>query len=345
MFSSKWFLLLGIVLGLALLGAGGKIYYSIKYWEYSGPDVIFDIRSGETFASINARLKRQKLISDSKVFHRYSQLNGLMRRFQAGRYRIRSGSNMLDILDTFVKGNSITISVTIPEGKNIYEIARILERQSIVPEKDFIRMAKSLSFVRSLNIEGNTVEGYLYPETYRFPPKSSPKSVIETMVNIFRQKTSNIDFSRTPVNLSPHEVVILASIVEKETGAHRERATIAGVFVNRLRNKMRLQSDPTTIYGIFENFDGNLKRKHLLEKTPYNTYKISGLPLGPISNPGLESIKAVLSPKKHEFFYFVSQNDGVHVFSKSYKEHLRAVNKYQKNRRMRQGKSWRNLKQ
>ena len=344
MFGSKWLYLLGILF-LVLLAAGAKTYYSIKYWEYPGPDVIFDIRSGETFSSINARLKKQNLISDSKVFHRYSQINGLMRRFQAGSYEIPSRANMLDILDTFVKGNSITISVTIPEGKNMYEIGEILERKSIVSKKDFLRMAKSLSFTRSLDIPGNTLEGYLYPETYRFSPKSDAESVIKSMIGIFRKKTKDVDFSLAPLNLTRHEIIVLASIVEKETGAHQERATIAGVFTNRLRNKMRLQSDPTTIYGIFENFDGNLRKKDLREKTPYNTYKINGLPLGPISNPGIESIKAVLFPKKHDYLYFVSRNDGIHIFSKSYKEHLKAVNKYQKDRRMRKGKSWRDLKQ
>ena len=344
MFKSKWLLLLA-VLFLVVFAAGGKVYYSIKFWKYSGPNVIFDIRPGETFASINARLKKQNLISDSKIFHRYSQVNGLMRRFQAGRYQIRSQSNMLDILETFIKGNSITIAVTIPEGKNIYEIAKILEQNHVTSEKDFIRMSQSPSFVRSLDIPSDTIEGYLYPETYRFAPKSSAENIIKGMVGIYRQKTKDIDFSRAPLNLSPHQVIILASVVEKETGASKERATIAGVFVNRLKNRMRLQSDPTTIYGIFKSFDGNLKRKHLQQKTPYNTYKINGLPIGPISNPGIESIEAVLSPEKHQYLYFVSQNDGRHVFSKSYKEHLRAVNIYQKNRRMREGKSWRDLKQ
>ena len=344
MFKSKWLFLL-VALFLVIFAASGKIYYSIKFWKYSGPDIIFDIRPGETFASINARLKKQNLISDSKVFHRYSQINGLMRRFQAGRYEIRSQSNMLDILEIFIKGNSITIAVTIPEGKNIYEIAKILDQNRVTSEKDFVRMSKSPSFVRSLNIPSDTIEGYLYPETYRFAPKSSAENVIKAMVGIYRKKTVVVDFSRAPLNLSPHQVIILASIVEKETGASSERATIAGVFVNRLKNRMRLQSDPTTIYGIFEKFDGNLKRKHLQQKTPYNTYRISGLPIGPISNPGIESIKAVLSPAKHGYLYFVSQNDGTHVFSKSYREHQRAVNRYQKDRRMRQGKSWRDLKQ
>jgi UPF0755 protein len=145
--------------------------------------------------------------------------------------------------------------------------------------------------------------------------------------------------------LSPHEVIILASIVEKETGAKWERPTIAGVYLNRLKKKMRLQADPTTIYGIWESYNGNLKRKHLLQKTAYNTYKMSGLPLGPIANPSLAAIKAVLAPKVHKFLYFVSKNDGTHVFTPTYKKHQEAVDYWQRNKRNRKGKSWRDLKQ
>ena len=140
-----------------------------------------------------------------------------------------------------------------------------------------------------------------------------------------------------------HDLITLASIIEKETGASFERPTISGVFHNRLKKRMRLQSDPTTIYGIYEKFTGNLRKKHLLQKTPYNTYKIFGLPLGPISNPGLESLKAAITPKKHNYLYFVSKNDGTHKFSRNYKDHLKAVTAFQKNRAARKGKSWRDL--
>lgn len=197
--------------------------------------------------------------------------------------------------------------------------------------------------VKSLNINAPSLEGYLFPETYMFAPGTPVKQIVQLMLRQFVKKTKNLNLASS--HLSPHEVIILASIVEKETGAEWERPTIAGVYLNRLKKKMRLQADPTTIYGIWENYNGNLRRRHLLEKTPYNTYKISGLPLGPIANPSLAAIKAVLTPKEHQFIYFVSKNDGTHVFTPTYKEHQKAVEFWQKTRWRRKGKSWRDLKQ
>ena len=250
---------------------------------------------------------------------------------------------MTNVLTLLLAGKGSDISVTIPEGKNLYEIAEILEsRGAIIDPNRFIDLAKNKSLVSALGIPAETVEGYLYPDTYRFTKESDPEDVIRKMVKTFFVKVSSIDFKKS--NFLPHEVITLASIVEKETGAKFERPLIAGVFHNRLKKKMRLQSDPTTIYGIYEKFDGNLRKADLQKKTPYNTYRINGLPKGPISNPGLESIRAVLKPKKHSFLYFVSQNDGTHVFTKTYKEHLAAVRKWQLNRKNRRGKSWRDLK-
>ena len=202
-------------------------------------------------------------------------------------------------------------------------------------------MAKDEEFVKSLGIPSHRIEGYLYPDTYRFVPQSDAKTIIKTMVNVFKSKTHNIDFSQS--HLNKHDVIILSSIVEKETGAGFERPMIAGVFLNRLKKRMRLQSDPTTIYGIYENYNGNLQKKHLQAKTEYNTYKISGLPKGPISNPGIEAINAVLNPADHQFLYFVSKKDGTHVFTKNYKDHQKAVKEWQLNRKNRLGKSWRDL--
>jgi UPF0755 protein len=250
---------------------------------------------------------------------------------------------MLDVIKELTEGTPITTKVTIPEGKNLYQIAEILEAKKIVSADEFIKVAKDPTTASSLNIPFETVEGYLYPETYQFNQKMKPLEVIKTMVRVFNQKTKDLDFSINPRNLTKAQCIVLASVVEKETGAGHERPIIAGVFFNRLKKRMRLQSDPTTIYGIWESFNGNLKKKHLLEKTPYNTYKIGGLPKGPISNPGLASIKAVLNPESHSYLYFVSQNDGTHVFSKTYVEHKEAVNQFQKNYKARQGKSWRNL--
>lgn len=327
------------ILGISMVGL--NLYYHIFLWEYSGKDATFEIGPGETFSKINAKLMKRNLISSGKLFHRYSKFQGKLTKFKIGKYTIPSKTNMVQVLSILTSGKSITIKVTIPEGKNLFQIAEILENKKITNAKNFIQFSKDINFIKSLGIPAKRVEGYLYPDTYQFTENSKAKTIIKSMVQTFRRKTQSIDFKSS--NLSKHQVVILASVVEKETGARFERPIIAGVFHNRLKKKMRLQSDPTTIYGIWENFNGNLRKKHLREKTPYNTYKIPALPIGPISNPGIESIKAVLNPKKHSYLYFVSQNDGTHIFSKNYKDHSKAVDTYQKNRKARAGKSWRDL--
>ncbi len=341
-----WWVFVLAAPALALFMAAVMVYYMVGVWQYQGKDVVFEVQPGEGFSKINGRLHHQDLISSAKIFHRYAQFNGLMTKFKAGKFEIKSGSNMLDIFDTLISGQSITAPVTIPEGKNLFQVAQIMEQDKIISDANqFIDIAKDPEFAKQLNIPGSRVEGYLYPETYKFTPGSEAKDVIRSMVDVFNEKTKDLDFSKAPLGLKKHEVIILASVVEKETGAAVERPMIAGVFINRLKKRMRLQSDPTTIYGIWENFNGNLRKKHLLAKTDYNTYKIPALPKGPISNPGLSSIKAVLFPAKHNYLYFVSQNDGTHIFSQTYSQHRKAVERYQKNHRARQGKSWRDLKQ
>ena len=336
------FLIIAPIIALSL--AGIKVYYSLSIWKYQGQGIVFSIKHGEGFSSINSRLYRQGVISSARLFHRYNQFKGDMEKFKVGDYQIKTGINMLDLIELLKSGASITFKTTIPEGKNLFEIAKLYEESGILEESSsFIRLAKNEPFVRSLGIEAKRVEGYLYPDTYNFPKNSSPKVIIKAMVVNFKQKTKDLNFSHP--KLSKHQIITLASIVEKETGAGFERPVIAGVFHNRLKKRMRLQSDPTTIYGIYENFNGNLRKKHLLEKTPYNTYKIPALPIGPISNPGIESIQATLGPKKHNYLYFVSKNDGTHIFSESYRQHVNAVNTWQKTRSNRAGRSWRDLNQ
>lgn len=324
--------------------AGIKVYYDISIWTYSGESQIFEVKSGEGFSSINARLKNKNIISSAKIFYRYAKINNYMTSFKAGKFEIKNGSNMLDVFDTLLKGQAITQDVTIPEGKNLFEIASILQENKIIKNKDeFIKLSKDKDFLQKLGLNHDRVEGYLYPDTYHFNSNTPVEIVIKTMITTFKNKTSELQFENNPMGLTSHQVLILASIVEKETGAGSERPRIAGVFYNRLKKRMRLQSDPTTIYGIYEEFNGNLRKRHLLQKTPYNTYKIPALPKGPISNPGMASLKAVINPEVHNYLYFVSQNDGTHVFTATYKEHLQAVNKYQKNPANREGKSWRDL--
>ena len=322
---------------------GLKVYYDLFLWYYQGEEKVFTIAPGQGFAHINGALERKGFISSARLFHRYVQYKALTTKFRAGDYKIVPGLNMADVASLLTSGIAIALEVTIPEGKNLYETALILEEKGIVKSaQDFISLCEDPIFLKAKGLEGRSCEGYLYPDTYRFSPSTPAKTVIERLYGVFREKTHHLDFSRS--RLDPHEIVILASIVEKETGAPWERPLIAGVFHNRLKKKMRLQSDPTTIYGIRSRYKGNLRKADLLEKTPYNTYRIPGLPVGPIANPGLASLEAVLEPAKHDYLYFVSKNDGTHVFSATYRQHNQAVKKYQKNRAARQGKSWRDLK-
>lgn len=315
----------------------GKVNYS-----YNGQNQDFTISPGSGFSQINYKLFKEGIIDDASFFHRYVKFKNKLTNFKAGTYEIKKGMDLNDILNELTEGTPKLTRITIPEGKNLYEIAKILDKKSIVQEKEFIKMAKDQKFVQSFGIKAPSLEGYLYPETYKFAPKSSVKTVLTSMVNLFNDRVKDLDFSKSYLN--KHETIILASIVEKETGAAWERPTIAGVYLNRLKRPMRLQADPTTIYGIWESYNGNLRKKHLLQKTPYNTYKINGLPLGPIASPSLEAIKAVINPKKHKYLYFVSKNDGTHIFTPTYKDHLKAVREFQLNRKNREGKSWRDLK-
>ncbi len=327
---------------LAFMLIGAHVTFIFKQ-TYDGPDKLFKVKNGDTFGKINQRLSDDGLISNTRVFHYYSKYLGVMTKFRAGTFTIPTGSNMSQVLDTLINGQPNLKSITIPEGKNMYEIAKLIEAAEITSAEEFLKAVQETDIISQFNIQAKTLEGYLYPETYRFAPETPAKTVVKTMIDLFNKKTEDIDFGHPFLN--KHQVITLASLVEKETGAKIERPAIAGVFTNRLKKRMRLESDPTTIYGIWSRYQGNIRKADLLEFTPYNTYKIPALPVGPISNPSLEAIKAVLNPEEHEFIFFVSKNDGTHVFSKNYKDHSNAVNDYQKNSRARKGKSWRELKQ
>jgi UPF0755 protein len=335
----KFSAITGLLLSLSLASYVGYLYNQ----TYEGPDATFVVENGDTFGKINQRLFYQGLIFHTRMFHYLAKSKSVMTKFRAGSYTIARGSNMNQVLHTLVYGQPNLTSITIPEGKNMYEVAKLLEDAGITSKSEFLEVIQNPDFISQLNISASTLEGYLYPETYRFAPHTPAKMVARTMIDLFHKKTTKIDFSHPFLNR--HQVIILASMVEKETGAKSERPSIAGVFTNRLKKRMRLESDPTTIYGIWSRYTGNIKKSDLLEVTPYNTYKIPALPLGPISNPSLEAIQAALNPENHDYLFFVSRNDGTHVFTKNYGDHVQAVDSFQRNSNSRKGKSWRDLKQ
>jgi UPF0755 protein len=230
-----------------------------------------------------------------------------------------------------VSGDVVKYRVTIPEGYTVQQIAvRLAELGIIKEQEEFLQAAFSSHFNTMVGIEGESVEGYLFPDTYLFSKEVAPAEVIKAMVGKFKRVyTPDFSLRAAELGMTDREIVTLASIIEKETGLPEERPLISAVFHNRLKRGIPLCSDPTVIYGI-KDFDGNLKKKDLEKRTRYNTYLIQGLPLGPIANPGRSSILAALNPAPVKYLYFVSRNDGSHHFSTTLREHNEAVRRYQK---------------
>lgn len=253
---------------------------------------------------------------------------------KAGHYVVSPEETYWTWLERFQRGIPRLVRVTIPEGLTYREIAqRFVEAGILMDDDPFLSLAENRDFLSRLQISAPDVEGYLFPSTYKFPKKYSAMKLMIDLIETYWERVAPKGFRVAHPYLSDHhQYLILASVVEKETGLASERARIAGVFHNRLRKGMRLESDPTTIYGLAD-FDGDLKRSHLLTRTPYNTYMMKGLPRGPICNPGLSAIEAAYHPEKHGFLFFVSKNDGSHVFSENFKTHTTFVDRYQRSRR------------
>jgi len=297
------------------------------------------IEKGATFHQIAHQLKNAHLINHFKYFMYLSRLLNADRRIQSGTYKLTPCMSPHFILKQLIAGNVELTRVVFPEGYTIALIAETLDQYKIISKEAFMAYAKNPRNVRSFGIDADSFEGYLFPDTYYFAKNSSPERVIKTMLKKFWQVFDHTLCQRSEeIGFSIHETVIFASIVEKETGKAHERPIIASVFHNRLKRNMRLESDPTVIYGV-PNFDGNLTRNHLKLKTPYNTYRIKGLPFGPIANPGEDAIRAALYPDTTKYLYFVSKQDGTHHFSTNLKAHNRAVDKYQRKKRAKRTKN------
>ncbi len=275
-------------------------------------------------------MKGEQLIRSRWAFLLLGKRQEIDRKIRPGEYELDGGMSPQQILAKLLAGRVALHPVTIPEGYTLVQIADVLTAQQVTDAKEFTKLVRDRTFIATLGIEADSLEGYLFPETYSFARGTKAREVIKAMVDeLHRVWSVELQEQAARMNLSLHQVLTLASVIEKETGTNDERELIAAVFHNRLRKKIPLQSDPTVIYGL-PAYDGNIHKRDLSIMSPYNTYRVQGLPPGPIASPGAQSLHAALFPAKAPYLYFVSRNDGTHHFSTTLAEHNEAVEKYQK---------------
>lgn len=355
---TKIFAFVLLVSILTAVGVGYQVYRFINH--PAGDDtteIIFTVKNGQTFRRVAKELEAQGLITSERNFRFYARLNSFGSQLKLGEYALRKNMSPKEIMRILASGRSIEYVIAASEGLNIFEIAAIVEHAGVGTAKDFINAVRDTENNNSLlGMPLASLEGYLFPDTYRVTRVAGIPGLIRQMVARFKVQFAKVLEARgvqnqnsiqtQGISLSSHEIVTLASIIEKETGAPDERPLIGSVFYNRMNKKMRLQTDPTVIYGIWLErgvWNRNISKRDLLAPTPYNTYIIGGLPPGPIANPGYEALLAAVRPAVSNFLYFVSRNDGTHVFSKEYSQHQSAVKSFQLNPKAREGKSWRDL--
>ncbi len=335
-----------IVVTAILLLFTAMIFFTawfIAYVVQPGPSatvghVVVKIPPGSSVDRIGKILGSAGLIKEDYRFLLLAKMSGYAKKLQAGEFKIKTGQKPLAVLRILSRAHSIQYTVTIPEGLDYHETGKIFAKDGWCDIREFETIVFDQKFIEDLGIDDAlSLEGYLYPDTYMFVKGSvGAEKIILRMVNRFFEVWRQL-VADNESNINRKEVIILASIVEKEAAVAGERPIIAGVFLNRLRKKMRLQSDPTVTYGMVD-FNGVITRRALRTPTPYNTYIIPGLPVGPICNPGKAAINAVLNPIKTEHLYFVAKNDGTHKFSKTLVEHNRAVRKYQRKKKRKKSK-------
>jgi UPF0755 protein len=295
----------------------------------AGKDAIIMIEQGSSLSRMARTLEKEGLINRDRLFVLLARLRGNTRTIHTGEYQIKKGMSQNEILTMFVNGSVITYPVTILEGWNYFQLREQLKNS--VKLKQTLTGVSDTELMKKLGSPGLHPEGNFYPDTYLYTAGSTDYAILEKAYNKMQLKLEAQWKSREPglPYKSSYEALIMASIVEKETGQADERPLIAGVFVNRLRKKMRLQTDPTVIYGMGKKFNGNIRKKDLRKDTPYNTYTRYGLPPSPIAMPSEAAIHAALHPAKTDAIFFVSRGDGSHVFTSTLKEHNKAVRKYQ----------------
>lgn len=325
--SLKLILVLALALGSFVVWWGYQVLE--KPFANVPDNAVFEVPKGATFSAIVSELKTRQWIEQTLPAKVYARLNPKTLKIKAGEFEIPQEINLIQFVDLLVEGNVVQYAVTLVEGTTFKDyLARLAQTEHLVVK---LEGKTTDEIMRLVSGKVQHPEGLFFPDTYQFSKGETDLNIMkrayQRMEKVLAQEWQNKS-AKLPLS-TPYEVLILASIVEKETGLASERADIAGVFIRRLNKKMRLQTDPTVIYGLGDEYKGNITRKHLKTYTPYNTYRIKGLPPTPIAMPGREAINAVLHPADGKTLYFVAKGDGSHQFSTTIQEHNAAVRKYQ----------------
>lgn len=318
-----------IIVFLLVLAVGAVSAAVVEYYWLSAPPTFpaprdVTIEKGESLRSVARKLAASGVIRSATAMTLYGQVTGEGRRIKPGEYEFKGGELIPEVMHHLTAGDFVVVTVVIPEGLTVHQIAERLQIAGLVCQGDFEEAARDGALVRALGLMPLGAEGYLFPATYHFSPHATVDDVLSAMLaRFFHVLTPQVETRMFEIGLTTRQAVTMASIVEKEAKVPGERPLIAGVFYNRLKLGMPLQSDPTAEYSL----DGTVDKAAVAVRTPsaFNTYEIAGLPPGPIASPGLSSIDAALYPEHSNFLYFVARSDGTHVFSKSFNEHKRAV--------------------
>lgn len=336
---------------LVVIGLLGGFYYFINQDFYNKPNsadqtlIPFEVETGLNFNEMSKQLEVKGLIRDHQLFNLVARMKNFRSKIKSGEYLLKASMSPKEIFQILMSGKSVLHTFTVSEGLNIYEVGLAYEKQGYGKKEIFLDACFDKELLkRVLDEDVYSCEGYLFPETYAIDKKTSASHLVEHMMHMFLKKYAEATKDLNLVGWSRQKIVTLASIIEKETGVPEERPLISAVFHNRIKQKMKLQTDPTVLYGILDktkSYRGNITKKDLITPNPYNTYTNVGLPVGPIANPGADAIKSVFKPAESEYLFFVSKNDGTHVFSKTYQEHEKRVAQFQLDRKAKEGKSWR----
>jgi UPF0755 protein len=328
-----------LLLVLIALGVAAARYAFFVLLERPGPaltaPVRIDVEPGEPFRATAVKLESAGLVPSALALTLWARFARVDRQIQHGAYQFVEASAPIALVEKMRSGEAMMIHITLPEGATARDLAAALEQSGLGGAAKFLSLVHDAQFARSLGISATALEGYLFPDTYFFSPLDSPQKILGSFVARFQRVfTPEMAAEAQQSGFTIHQIVTLASVIEKETAREDERPLVSAVFRNRLRIGMPLQADPTVIYGI-DHFNGNLTRKDLETRSPYNTYTEMGLPPGPIGNPGRSALQAALHPAQVSFLYFVARDDGSHEFNVDLAAHNRAVNRYQRSRQSR----------